>query len=305
MIPFRYHIVTIVAVFLALAVGLLAGSAFVDPALTRQLQDNTDRLRGVIDAQDAELAAAGDANASLGAFADAALARLTENRLLGRTVVIVTQEGVGDDVVSRTQQALEGSGADAVAVLTARAGLAADDPDTQSSLAEILGLPGAGVGDLPSLAAQGLADRLSSGATGVAPEDDLLSRLLSAGFLDSDVTEATLQEIGVPGQIVVVLGGGPSEAAAPTSEPFAVPLVHDLAVAGVSVAAGESAETPPEVSFVAAVGDLGADGTVTVDDLDLSMGAAALVLGIDDLLSTGTGGVYGIRDGAEPLPPLP
>jgi len=35
------------------------------------------------------------------------------------------------------------------------------------------------------------------------------------------------------------------------------------------------------------------------------MGGAALVLGLEELLATGTGGAYGVKDGAEPLPPPP
>jgi hypothetical protein len=297
-IPFRYHIVTIVAVFLAIAVGLLAGSAFVDPALTRQLQDQTDRLRS-------ELTDVKASNSALEAFADAALPHLTHDQLVGRSVVVITQEGVGSDVVGQATQALQGSGANVVAVLTARSSLVPTDADTQVRLAEILGQPGTAAADLPALAAQGLAERLSTAVGDAPPEDDLLSRLLSAGFLDSDVSESTLQDIGVPGQIVVVLGGGPGETPAPTAEAFAVPLVQQLSVDGVPVAAGESAATPADASFVSAVRSGGDDGTVTVDDLDLSMGAAALVLGIDDLLSTGTGGAYGVKDGAEPLPPPP
>ena len=54
----------------------------------------------------------------------------------------------------------------------------------------------------------------------------------------------------------------------------------------------------PYVSLVRADGT---DGTVTVDDLDQTMGGAALVLGLEDLLASGTGGAYGVKDGAEPL----
>jgi hypothetical protein len=35
------------------------------------------------------------------------------------------------------------------------------------------------------------------------------------------------------------------------------------------------------------------------------MGGAALVLGLENLLASGTGGAYGVKDGAEPLPPAP
>ena len=78
-----------------------------------------------------------------------------------------------------------------------------------------------------------------------------------------------------------------------------IPLVQ--ALPGFDMAdAGESASSA--VSFVETVRR--PNGLVTVDDLDLNMGGAALVLGLDELLITGQGGAYGINDGAEPLPPL-
>jgi hypothetical protein len=70
----------------------------------------------------------------------------------------------------------------------------------------------------------------------------------------------------------------------------------------VPVAAGESSTTL--VPFVGLILEDGTDGAVTVDDLDLSMGGAALVLGLEALLERGEGGAYGFKDGAEPLPPL-
>ncbi|MGH2635622.1 MAG: copper transporter [Actinomycetota bacterium] len=304
MISFRYHIVTIVAVFLALAVGLLAGSAFVQPALQDELEQQTedlqranDELRRQIDEVRTELA-------SVQGFAEAALPYLAENRLLGTSAVIVAVDGVDEAVLGQTQQALAMGGTELVAVVAARPSLVAEDAETQALLAEILGVPAAEPSELAAAAAAEVATRLASGVDGESSEDDLLSRLLSAGFLDTTGSEGTLEEIGVPGQIVVVLGGGPSEAPTLPPEAFAVPLVDELSLLGVPVAAGESTTTPAAVSFVAGVRDGGADGIVTVDDLDLSMGGAALVLGMDRLLATGVGGAYGIRDGAEPLPPL-
>ena len=44
MISFRYHVVTIVAVFVALAVGLLMGTAFLDQGLVSDLQNRTASL---------------------------------------------------------------------------------------------------------------------------------------------------------------------------------------------------------------------------------------------------------------------
>ena len=132
----------------------------------------------------------------------------------------------------------------------------------------------------------------------------MLVQLLSGGFLapvGPAPDAATLQELGSPGQVVVVLSGGQGDEPVPAPEAFAVPLVETLAGLGRSVGAGESLAT--QFPFVALVRATGRDGVVTVDDLDQAAGGSALVLGLDRLLSTGEGGDYGVKDGAEPLPP--
>lgn len=305
MISLRYHIVTVVAIFLALAVGLLAGSAFVEPGLVSQLRTQTNNLREQVREREGDLTELRARFDALDGFADAVLPHLAEDRLLGTSVVVVTQQGVEDEVLGQAQRSLVESGAEVVAVLSAREALASEDPETRGRLAEILGPDASLETDLSSLAAAALADRLASGIDG-APEDDLLNLLLSEGFLvevGSTVSEATLQDIGVVGQVVVVLAGGVEEEAAMAPTAFAVPLVERLSSLEVPVAAGESATTT--LPFVGVLRDGGGQGVVTVDDLDLSMGGAALVLGLEELLVSGEGGAYGFKDGAEPLPPLP
>ena len=51
MINLRYHIVSIVAVFLALGIGLALGSPFVDSILVNELKDQVDEFE--IEQQDA------------------------------------------------------------------------------------------------------------------------------------------------------------------------------------------------------------------------------------------------------------
>ena len=51
MINLRYHIVSIVAVFLALGIGLALGSTFVDSILVNELKDQVDEFE--IEQQDA------------------------------------------------------------------------------------------------------------------------------------------------------------------------------------------------------------------------------------------------------------
>lgn len=305
MISLRYHIVTIVAVFLALAVGLLAGSAFVEPELVDQLRARTDALRGQVAQREEDLTQARAQADALDGFVDAALPSLTQNRLFGEDVIVVAQEGVEDAVIGETQRSLVDAGANLVAVVSAREEMVSEDPDTRARLAALVSAE-ATPEQATDLAVAALADRLANGASGVPPEDDLLAQLLSGGFLapvGAGLSEAALQQVGSGGQVVIVLAGGQDEEPAMAPDQFAVPLVRALYELGVPVAAGESSTT--QVPFVAGVLDGGTDGLVTVDDLDLSMGAAGLVLGLDDLLATGAGGAYGYKDGAEPLPPLP
>ncbi len=304
MISFRYHVVTIVAVFLALAIGLLAGSAFVQPELVDQLRAQTDRLRSQVRVLETELTDARAEVTAFQSFMDLALPYLASNRLLGESVVLVTQDGVDDVVLEEARRSLADAGAEVVAVLTARASLGSDDPEEQDRLAQIVDRPNAAAEELPSITAAALAGRLANGTAGPA-DGDLLDRLLSAGFLDTDDPATALEGIGLPGQAVVVLGGGVSDVPPLLPAAFGAPLVTELIRAGVPVAVGESTLTPPEVSLVDEVRAGEDGGTVTVDDLDLTMGGAALVLGLDELITTGQGGAYGFGDGAEPLPPPP
>ena len=304
MISLRYHIVTIVAIFLALAIGTLAGAAFVQPALQEELQNQTERLQRNNDGLRAEVDDLRGQMAGLGDFVDAVAPSLTRDRLSGTPVVLVTQTGVEEGVLSQAQAALSNAGANVLTTVSATEELVSDDPATQEQLATIVGEPTASADELPTRAAQALAQGLSPSTTVVG--GTVLDELLSAGFLapiGSGPSQSTLDEIGQPGQVVVVLSGGRGDEPPLPPEDFAVPLVTRLAELNVPVAAGESLLSDhPYVSLVRADGS---DGTVTVDDLDRTMGGAALVLGLEDLIATGVGGAYGVKDGADPLPPPP
>jgi hypothetical protein len=304
-ISLRYHVVTIVAVFLSLALGLLAGSAFVQPRLVDQLKKQTDDLRTEARDLRSEITDLRSQVATLGGFADAALPFLTEGRLVATPVVIVAQEGVQDSVIAESQRALNAGGANVIATLSARAKLASLNEADRRQLAQILGRPDVAPEALPGLAASAIAARLSTPGKRPDPADpDVLHELLSAGFLTpigSQVSDGTLEQIGGPTQVVVVLSGGPSERPSIAPETFVVPLIQALEVAGLAVAAGQSRDSA--FAFVEQLRADGTDGIVTIDDLDAGMGGAALVLGLQRLIVSGLGGAYGLADGAEVLPP--
>ena len=233
MISFRYHIVTIIAVFLALAIGLLGGAAFVQPALQEQLQEQTDRLRNDLDDRTQQIGDLRDQMAALNGFADSVMPYLTTGKLTGTPVVLVTQTGVEDEVLAQAQSALSDAGARILTTVSATDQLVSQDPTTQEQLATIVGEPTASAEELPKLAAEALAQGLSPSTTVIGGQ--VLDDLLSAGFLapvGPGPSQATLEEIGAPGQVVVVLSGGRGEEPTLPPEAFAVPLVATAGRAG-------------------------------------------------------------------------
>ena len=312
MISFRYHIITIVAIFLAVGLGLLVGNTVVQPSLVRDLERRTNYLSNSLADRWAEV---GDLKARVGQLERAGnvLRQLDNGGLTGVPVVVVTHQGVDAGLLAETRAALDEAQADTVAVLTMSDQMTAVDDATRQRLATILGEPSdIDAATLQRRAAEILAERLAVGPPRrdvPPPPDDVLDKLLTDpdGFLTSPgITRDDLQRIGGRDEVVVVISGGQGDPAVQPKD-FMVPLVEALAARGARVAAGESAST--DYAFVGILRAVPADvlqpGTiVTVDDLDFPIGGAALVLGLERLLGSAEGGDYGIKEGAtSSIPP--
>jgi hypothetical protein len=314
LISFRYHIFTIVAIFLAVGLGLLFGSSVVQPALIKDLRRQTNGLTEDLSDTRAQVS---DLEAQVAALQKAGdiLPSLDPGTLTGRSVILVTHDAVDPRMLSQARLSLSEAAVKMVAELSITDRMAVGDEPSREALAQLLGM--ASDTETPTLqasAAEVLAQRLAVGAPrrAVPPTGpDILDDLLTANFLTTtpgspSISRGDLPGIGGKDQLVIVVSGGRGE---PLIDPelFFVPLVEGLVQRGALVAAGESAST--EYPFVPALRADGAagDGTrmVTVDDLDFSVGGAALVLGLERLLLLGQGGNYGIKAGATAaLPPL-
>lgn len=308
MISLRYHLVSIVAVFLAIGVGVLIGSTVLDQGIVSQLEARTDQLSQAADELRGRVEELEGQVGRYEAVLDQALPALIDDRLVGTEVVLFTHLGVDAAVVSEARRALDMSGASVVAVFSADARMWSEDPAVGQELATILGVTPDAPTALAGVAGMAVADRLADGVEEAAdPVDDLLFKLLSAGFIrEGDLRAEDLAEVGTDGQAVVVLGGSDAE---PAVDPgaFLVPLVEELVGRSVPTAAGEGFLTVDD--FVPVVraesGVAGSDRIVTVDDLDEPSGGAALVLGLEDLLTFGVGGHYGFKAGATAPFPAP
>jgi hypothetical protein len=301
-ISFRYHLVSIVAFFLALALGVLVGTTVVNQGLIQDLDRRTEAAVKSADELRRQVSELRSEVRLRDRFAQAVEPLLVEGRLTGREVVLVTLEGVDASEVDTVRSALQSAGASVVIemVLTARMGLS--DEEARVDLATALGMPVTTEPDaLSESAAQELGTRLATGPD--STESDLLDRLAIEGFVDVQGGSA-FDGIGGGDQPVVLLAGGPGT---PVVDPVVLATVAEtLAQAFHPVVAAEMLET--QYPFVALVRENdGIDGqVVTVDNADQISGRVAVVLGLQDLLLTpGAGGDYGVKDGASSLLPQP
>lgn len=132
MIDFRYHIVSLVAVFLALALGLVLGTTTINPVVVRDLQDRLDTVVADKRGLEEQLDTARNEAASGDAFARAAMEALVEDRLAGRSVVLVSLPGAPVPVRDQLARLLQVAGAS----VTARVSLTDRyvDPDSADQL---------------------------------------------------------------------------------------------------------------------------------------------------------------------------
>lgn len=303
MISFRYFLITIVAIFLALGLGVLAGSTVLEQSLVDGLQAQTDRLqadlsdlRGQATDQRVELD-------KLNEYSDAVLPVLARGRLVGRQVLVITDQGAIDDGLSdRVIDALRTADADVLAALRIDPRMSASSAATRNALAEAIGVPAStSARILGEKAAAALARRL---ARADQPPDDILGRLQDAGFVTDLLGSAAPEDVGGANQSIVVVHGGAQDQL-PHPSDFLVPLVEDLVAAQrLDVAAAEGTDSQPEFVRELRDSNLLADRQfVTVDNVDLGMGQVALDLGLQRLLEFGEGGDYGL-EAADIFPPL-
>jgi hypothetical protein len=302
LISFRYHLVSIVAVFLALSLGVLIGTTVVNQGVLNQIKDRADA--SAKRSRDLEKQVA-DLQAQLRDWTDFARSAeplLVEGKLTGNEVVLVTQEGVGAADLDSVRRTLQEAGAKVLSELVITKRMALSDQTANAALAQALGSsPSPDPASLIETAAQQLAARLSDGPSS---DPDLLDRLRTQGFLIIR-GGGTLQEIGSTFQSVVFLVGGTDPSSLDPAR-FLQPLAASLVLSSKPVVAAETTEATPSLVTLIRNDDSMDGHLVTVDNADQIPGRVALVFGLRDLLaSPGKGGDYGVKDGASSILPKP
>lgn len=111
MIDFRYHIVSLISVFLALAVGIILGAGPLKESIGDQLTGQVDALRADKDALRTELDGARTTLTETDSFVAATAPALLEGVLPERRVAIIQMGAVDDAVYDSVQQQIVAAGA--------------------------------------------------------------------------------------------------------------------------------------------------------------------------------------------------
>jgi len=276
----RYHAASLIAVFIALAIGILVGAEFGGDALTNTRRDLERSLVGNLqDARSQVNDLNGDLNKS-NEFASRVYPVLTRDRLEGRRVAILALGGLPSDITGEVEEALAPTGGRLVGVGVVREpvdvnGLAEDLAKTR--FADLRTNP-----DALTELGTGLGRQLMLGGT--LPEvvrGHLFSRASgSFGGLDG----------------VIVVRDQPEDMGPVQDEKtdeFEEALASGITATRVpAVGVETSTDDTSNISYFQS------NGLASVDDVDLTAGQLAMVFAL-----LGADGSFGVKGSADQLLP--
>ena len=304
-VDFRYHLVSIIAVFLSLALGIVLGTA----ALNGQLLDN---LKGSIDILTADKrtleGTIGDLRAQSGSdeqLAEQLAPVAVSGRLAGQRVLVVRAPNAVAGTADALVPLLQAAGATVTGGVQLRPDLL--DPEQSGTVQEVLRQVDGGAGDEDE-PVQEAADRLAEALLGDAftPVDRGVLDALAGGDLvdvDDDLTARADLSVLVTGDPVA--STDPAVPQARARALLSVAAALDAAGGGVVVAGPLTATD--EGGAVRALREDGAlsERVSSVDGVDRPQGRLATVYALVEQESGGSGR-YGSGPGNEgPLPSLP
>lgn len=288
----RYHIVSLVSVFLALALGILIGNALGDRVLVKQQTRLIERMEADVnrlttERRDLQRAVGAERAAHRNAdrFGRAVLPVLVADRLYGKQVVLVRLNPAAEvRPIEELQAVLRKAGAEVAMSLTFLQDPAAMPLEKRAGAATILGVPDPGAAGLPVEVLRGVARELARGTP----------TLLTSYLVDAQVVSAH-GGTKRPAQLAIVVGGATDEARAAAAKSLDLPLIDALKEVGLTVAVVETSDVK-----VSLIKQYRGKGVLTVDNADTPAGQLALIWA----LAMGRVDNYGVKETARQFLPL-
>lgn len=321
MIDFRYHLVSIVAVFLALAIGIVLGSTELQGPAYNLLDKTTSKLQNELGQVSSQRDTAQQQATEGEQYAQAVEPTVLRDLLTGQRLLIVTEPGAQSSVVSGISSAALAAGAS----ITGQINLATKFFDTSGTAQDSLNQTTLDVAQAAGLqldssatyqqqAAQVIASEIlvrapASSSANKPPADQATE---ASTMLQSYAASQFLSTTGQPASpatlvVVVTPQNPPSDGSTDQLDQVLVPLVTEFAAkSSATVVVGSSAGSGAGSPIGVLRSNNVSSQVSTVDDADLVAGQTVAMQALAVGLAGGKAGSYGFTaNGASAIAPSP
>ncbi|CAM4213924.1 Mycobacterial copper transport protein B [Mycobacterium basiliense] len=310
MISLRQHAISLAAVFLALAIGVVLGSGFFSDTLLSSLRNEKRDLYAQINGLNDQRNVLNQKLSAANNFDNQMVGRIVHDALGGKTVIIFRTPDANDDdvaavakvvgraggsvtgTVSLTQEFVEAHSAEKLrsvvnsSILPAGTQLSTTLVDQGSQAGDLLGI---------ALLISAKPDAPAGTTVDDTQRDTVLGALRETGF----ITYQPSDHLAAANAAIVITGGAlPADAGnqGVSVARFAAALApHGSG----TVLAGRDGSSTGGAAVAVTRADTGMAATIsTVDDVDGAPGRITTVLALQDLVNGGRPGQYGIGRGA-------
>lgn len=306
MISLRHHAISLAAVFLALAIGVVLGSGLLSDSMLSGIRAEKKDLRSQISELNDEKNALNEKLSAIDGFNSLVAGRIVHDTLVGKSVVVfATPDADRSDVEALSRITRLAGGTVTGTVSLSQEFVDANSAEKLRSVVTASVLP-AGAQLNPALVDQGSQ---AGDLLGIAmlinrdparkPADDAQRETVLAALRDTGFLDYGDQRFGAADTALVVTGGGLGEDAGnrgTTVARFAAALApHGSG----TVLAGRDGSATGTAAVAVARADAATTAVIsTVDDIDTESGRITAVLGLGELAGGGHPGQYGIGPGA-------
>jgi hypothetical protein len=293
LITFRYHVVTLVAVFMAIGVGVLFGATFIDQNIVEGLEAAQVRLGSRNETLRSRIIELERQTEALSSFTVSARDRAVRGTLQDRPLMLLIVDTTPGELRDALDQTLAVAGANVIGRVTLNEELDMQSEDVRRRLATALESASLQPGPLSEL----LVGQISGELLGQNPP--VLQKLIDNGLAGGQLPPPAAPIEGqAPITPLVVLVTG--EVSRELNERLVTPLAESLAAGPLVTAV---AETGTAEGMLAPLRDRSIQA-VTVDSAEAAVSQALLATGLQAAMG-GQFGSYGFGEGATTVMPAP
>ena len=306
MINFRYHLVSLTAVFLALTVGLILGTAALNgPAIEafesniQSLRDSNEQLRDQAEQMERDLQ-------DDQAFAEAVAPSYLAGQLTGKNILVIALNGVDPAYVDGTVDMLGYAGA----TVSGRLSILDDyfDPDRAAELGDLAETTTPDTVTTPvtydgvtamSYVLAAVTTGEAAGATVAITPGDITT--VTTGLNDLGMLTVETQPTGVADGVLILAGPGFTDSNAADRNAGMVAFTNAFAADDPTVYAATT--DTGDGNPIRTIRAENSDTVATTDNVALTQGQIAAVAALADYINTSTVDHLGTGEGASGLLP--